>query len=343
MLRLAISFIVVQLCLKKQLFLATSKSVTLQEISYLIEKSCMKEDPQESNVPAPEIAAPSTEAPIEAPKKRLVSKKRLLIILPAVLLLLGGGAAAYFITKKPVKTATSATQPANTTPSPSTDASAKVAIVSKAEAVPITTAEATFYSSPKKLDDLKLFQDLNYFGIGECDTQGKNCQPAYTEADFTYYEVGTSKKGEALVVMSARAKTIEGVPQYLFLKNTQGHYNLLARQDNGLRQDLENKGNFCPSCIDKVKNALASGVSVDTSTVFSDLVFPTDLTVAGQKIKTTTGADPQFMPNGLTDIRGDIVAGGKATDPIDATKLGNSGNYTFYKIVTKSTDAGSSG
>ena len=256
------------------------------------------------------------------PKKNIfkkLGKKKLLILATVAVVVLGGGGAAAFVLTKKDKPAPKSTQEATDTPAivkqePAADTAAKPVDL-------VTVSGSTVYATPKKLGDLKFFTDFKFFGGQTCDDSGK-CTDIAAAKDISYYDVGTLKDGKHILVAHVKPPTID-VYDYIAIESAANTYQILSQHSDGATASSE------------FADSLASNVTIDKATVLTDLQFPLEATVAGQKLK-TQHKNGYFMPNGLKSIRGSYfgeIASGETTE-----KIGTFGNFTLYRVTHKTTD-----
>lgn len=265
--------------------------------------------------------------------KLLLSKKQIIITVLVATLLAGSGAAALVINhSKNSKPSNTPGGIVKTSESGITEGANEQNSADKAVEVK-TVSGSTYFSSPKKLADLDFFNDFSYWGTAACDNNGNNCDtPAYSKNDLSYYQVGVTKDSKAIIVVYAKAKNIDGGIQYIALQTGTNTYQILAQNNVNLKDHITNK-QYNNDDFKKILNKL---VTLDENTELSELKFPTETTVAGQKIKVATGQqDAQFMPDGQTNIRGYYLGDLKSDQKVE--KIGAFGDYTLHKVIAKTT------
>ncbi len=268
----------------------------------------------------------------KSPLKRLFGSRRNKLISLAVLLLMVAGAAGGYAMTQNSKNNKPAAQA--TSNMPSTDVQKNTTDVpANKEQTNITTQNGlNLLKTAKKIPSLEVFKDYMYLG-NECPQNENTCSPTYTANDFSYYQVGTTKDNQSIVVMYAKAKNIASIPQYVLLWDGAQKITLLAHHNYGLKYTLITSKSTCSDCLSDLKKALETNVQVDTTTQLADLLFPKEVVINSQKFKIASEESiPSFMPNGLSDILLSDIS--NITSP-KTSILGTSGDYTMHRIVKK--------
>lgn len=302
-------------------------------------KSPAPETPQEETqtagapvlTPERNESAPTPVAEQPLSKKRRYSKKLVLIVVAALLVLGGGGAAAYVLLKKPFKQ----NQSAISATTKSVDQSITDTQSSKTASNVVFLNGNTYYPAPKKIDSLKFFKDYSYFGQSCSDGSCKNSTNDVSEKDVDYFEVGTTKDNKKIIAVHDTIRFDDSF-DYIAIENTPGNYAILVRNsglDYQFGLDTTNSPNPTDYSADFLK-ILAPNVTADKTTKLAELTLPSNVTVAGQKLTNSTTGYSIFMANGLKSIRGQFLGDLDSTKGQTVTKIGTSGLYDFYKVVT---------
>jgi len=238
-------------------------------------------------------------------KHHLFSDKRVLAVV--LLVVIAAAAAAFFLGRgtshNNVSTSSKKPSTANSTSSPST---------AQKLPQPEFTSGNSYFSTAKKLPDLGFITNLDkVFGCGT------SC------SDITnYYQIGTTAAGLPIIDMTF-ADGPGGVSNSFFVETSSGKYSLLA-QNGG--SDL----------LTGWQPYLVANVTVDYKTKLNDILLPTQVTIAGLKLKTfslnsqLTINDLGLMADGMRSIRGGFYDD-VATSAI--TKLGSQGGIDYYEVV----------
>ena len=274
-------------------------------------------------------------APEEVKKKRFAwTKKKAFLAVLAVLVLGGGGAAAFVLTRKDTPKTTNNAQTSTNTSTNTATTTDTAANLKDLET--ISVEGNTYFTTPKKLEDLKFFVSFAQYGQS-CDQGGKNCQDDLKASDISYYQVGTTKDGKAIIQTSVESLHGEmgGSASYVALETAPKTYAVLAQNSGLLNPDAQGKVN--ETYASDIAKGFNKNVTMDFTSKLNELAFPKEMTVAGQKVK--SGYDnptPYFTPKGLVDIRGPYF--GTVTEPAKTKKVGTSGNITLYEVTYKTTD-----
>ena len=262
----------------------------------------------DSNAPAPSPAAAIVTS--DQPRK---THKRLIVIIAIILLVLAAGAPlAIMLTRKP---ATHAPHTSNTVIHPKDDAA--------------QTPAYTFLDTPQKLGDLNFFADLaEEFGT-ECDQPNQtNCPPSVAASDISYYKVGSSAGGQAVIAAVDTKPSIDAF-QYWALETSPQHYEILARNS-----DIDLSAKTADLVVSTLKKGLSSNVSVNTTDAIAELQFPSSITLDKATLKlssyNTTGMG--YFVSNLAQIRG-MAHGDTPLAGSALKKLGEEDSKTYYEVT----------
>ncbi len=213
------------------------------------------------------------------------------------------------------------------------------ASVTTTETAPATTAELPVYTPPPEPKAIPLtgstyfenpirLANLHFF------TDNKTTQQLCNKAKipvFAYYQVGVTKDEQPIVVATlptcSLARQIE-----LFALGKAIRYTILAQMDAS-----------STSNVDAYNKSLAKNVVIDDHIKLTDVLFPQNVTIAGQSLASAY-SDPAnpitqgigmagFMSGGLTSIEGSSL-GSNATTPLANIKLiGSSGMLDYYQAT----------
>lgn len=182
-------------------------------------------------------------APEEVKKKRFVwTKKKVILAVVAVLVLGSGGAAAFVLTKKDTPKTTNNAQTSTNTSTNTATTTDTAANLKDLET--ISVEGNTYFTTPKKLEDLKFFASFAQYGQS-CDQGGKNCQDDLKASDISYFQVGTTKDGKAIIQTSVESLHGEmgGSASYVALETAPKTYAVLAQNSGLLNPDAQGKVN----------------------------------------------------------------------------------------------------
>ncbi|HSW79576.1 MAG TPA: hypothetical protein VLG47_02255 [Candidatus Saccharimonadales bacterium] len=246
----------------------------------------------------------SVKAAVSKPPK---NRHKMMLIL-ALILVIAAGIGYYFYSKsnsKPAKSVSTAT-PA---PAPA----------------PVQQASGgnTFYQTPKKIGDLNFFKDTSIaFGVNCTGTQTTGCPPLVAPSKLMYYQIGTTKSNQPIVVVAYDAGMIDGPIAHYAIKQANGKYLMLGKMEPG--------GQFDQG-MTKTFNA---NVVADTTTAIPEFKYPTSVTIKGVSMvsygaeKTVTGT---FI-NGLDGLAQVGSLGQKSSQ--QPVKLGSQNGQDFYEVMT---------
>ena len=247
---------------------------------------------------------PTTDSPKKNKKPR---NKKLFIVIGIVLLLLVIGVVFLLLNKSDSsKNNAETTSPTSRTPTTETNETKEKEVVGQT-----TLTGNTFLSVPKVLADLK-FIDPNIALLEPGDT-------------YTYYLIGTTEKNKQIIVAHYDPQTIDGPVSFLFIESdTQPNAGQTYKYSPQLGELSEN-----------IIKAFPPSVTYDPNVRLSELNFPSETTVAGQKIKTTY-TKPEFSPKSiLNEISFTTTNGTEGTST--PKKIGDVSAYTLYKRIYKTT------
>lgn len=157
-----------------------------------------------------------------------------------------------------------------------------------------TLINNTFLKTPKKIEDLGLIAPTSSI-------------LASLSATKAYYHIGTTEKGKRLLVFYNDAQSEKATAAYLFIEESLETYTFSEQLGSLKADDVTNKV------------VMGSGMRI------SELNFATDVTLADQRLRTTS-AVPTFTPNSS------LVPLSKLEAP---KKVGDISAYTLYRSVQK--------
>lgn len=249
--------------------------------------------------------------------KKPKNKKLIVAVIVLVLLLLAAGAYFFFIKKSPKKSITTNTATTTKPAENSTQVKPTDNLIINGN---------TYFATPVKLDDLHFYANPeSYFGQS-CDTANNCTTPLVKSSDILYYQIGTTKDGQKIIEYVVPG--IMDATQSLALTAAGGKYSILAQMSPTFSYMITNN----PTNLEDYRKALSSNVSLDTTTKLSELIFPKDVTINNQKL--TGGGVGSFLKQGLKSINAASL-GTNIVDESALTKVGESGNFKFYKVNTK--------
>jgi hypothetical protein len=269
-----------------------------------MEPDTMPEGTQDTqaNEPAPatEQSQQQSEQVVTQPKakKKLFSglshRTKLLVLVGGMLVILIVITAVLLLGKKDTKENLAA----DTTNNSSKTEQTETADTSEKQVADQTTlTNNTLLSAPKKIEDLKLVKPDAPIVGGDY-------------ASAAYYQIGTTEKGKRIVVFYYDTGTIEGAFTFLFVEEDSTRY-VMSDQ-------------LMPS-YDGIKENFTDIVELSPTLRISELNYPKETTVAGQKLKTVYSY-PSFSPEGVMASISNVEA---------PKKLGDVSAYTLYRTVHK--------
>lgn len=203
------------------------------------------------------------------------------------------------------------------------------------KAVPLK--ENQFYSTAQKLNtDLAFFKDMTIF-TGDCSNpqDETTCPPAGKSSDITYYRIGTTADNQPILVAYYDTQSIDGAYVYIAIEDHTNHYSILGQEDNSLYHAIKDTDGS-KSYLASFKKALASNVTLDTTTVLQEFDFPSTTTIKQQPLKvsfSSGGPSGYFIDNGLASVRGSYYANSGA--PAVTTKIASNGSQSYYNVTVR--------
>ncbi|HSX33279.1 MAG TPA: hypothetical protein VLF91_03010 [Candidatus Saccharimonadales bacterium] len=274
------------------------------------------------------------DSPTQAPKatgQKWYRRRSMLLIAAALVMIVAGGASAYAYhalrgTHKATSTTTTGQQTTTTSQSSKPAQPAKPNELS-----------ATFFDTPKLLTtDLKAFKDPEtYFGQS-CDANNANCAPIVTASDLKYYQIGTTAKNQAIIVIRNQLFGDAGF-EYVAIEDTPNHYALLGRMDSRHAGDITQGDAGAQEDLAQTSAALSANFSLNTTDTIPGLLFPDKATPAGLAVDGQVTSYPAgyLLPTGLSDIRGAYSA---YKAPLATAKLGEASGRSFYQATEQDSD-----
>jgi hypothetical protein len=260
------------------------------------------------DIPQP-VLIPSPDPATNRPWWR---QRTTLIVAIILVLLIAAGGTWYFMQ-------THSTKPV---PSATVVKSASTKLI-----VPAPAASASYYQAPKQLSNLNFFSDLvGMFGTSCTGTQTTNCPPAITADQISYNQIGTTTKGQPIIVLSNHSSA-DASFEYVAVGLGNNTYSILAKLTFN-----ETDSNY-PAQLAQLKKSLSSNVTVDTTTTIPSLMFPSSTPVAGQNIALPGGESypAGYLINGLSDIRGSYFKSTVAAS--DMKKIGELNGTSYYEVT----------
>ena len=197
----------------------------------------------------------------------------------------------------------------------------------------------SFFPTAKKLDqDLRFFKNPeSYFGQICTGSNGTDCKPSVTASDITYYQIGTTKSNQRIIVASYDQGG-ESSFKYTAIETQPNKFAILARLDSQLEQQATSADPTYKQGLNDFKNALSSNVTLNTTDTIIELVFPDSLTISNTPIKLafTDGPSGYALVHGLNDIRGSYFSDGSSQPAL--RKLTDSNGKTFYEVTAEDKD-----
>lgn len=291
-------------------------------------------DEQQSSETQPNLQTATTELPTPVPPQqelatkkqsrfRLTKKQIIITIIVAALCAVGAVSWFVFIKKDTTKNNTADTTNTQDVPLESQDTTSQ----QEASVTISKLSGNTYFAVPKKVANLHFYKNLSYYGSSNCDTDGNNCTPTYTDADLSYYQIGTTKENQAIYMVHSVAKDIDGGIQQLAIETAPNTYMLL------MQPVWTSDGKPVTTVSKELTDSLNTGVTTNLSIVFAELSFPKEVVVNGQKLSTDY-AQPQFMPEGIKSLCvGAYCSVAKPDQSIE--KIGDASGYTFYRTNYK--------
>jgi hypothetical protein len=184
----------------------------------------------------------------------------------------------------------------------------------------------SFLDKPKKLSNLNLISNLNYFGES-CSPPDytTNCKPTLKSEDVLYYEIGSSSDSSKILAMIIP----QGIDSsnYILLQKDKNYIMINKLSDNAYLSGAEGTDTNSDAALN-LQAAFSPSVSFDSEITIPNLEFPKEITVSNQKLKLITSG--YLMENGISSIRGSFYGPLKNSNPI---KINEVNGKIFYKVV----------
>src|SRR3990167_1036133 len=270
-----------------------------------------KDENTSFEVETPPAALPKEESPTQPTvleklknflRKFLRNKKLVIVVL--TLMVLGVGSGVYwFMTQQSKKQVTTTQQAQNY--------NVQSSAIPKTQLQPATIINGnTYFDVPKKLDNLNFFKNTAIYSEVKA-------------SDITYYQVGTTKDNKKILIVVVPG----GIDSFILfaLGNADGTYDILAQMDSFIADNQES-----------YKKSLADNVKINLTFGLNDAPFPIEVTINGQKLKSTwenpSMANSIFMEKGLSSIRGSFYGEVKNGLP---QKVADKDGLSYYRVVVK--------
>ncbi len=190
--------------------------------------------------------------------------------------------------------------------------------------------DVTYLESAQTYTPFTFLANLNILGEENCDPPSytTGCEPSVTTDELTYHQVGSTKSGGKIIVVTYGLGMDSG--DFTIVDNGDRTYTVLALQSTGAGIYAIKTDDYEATTLKRFKDALAAGVDVDTTTKLPGLDFPKEVEIAGQKMSLSEGATGYFILGGLNSVRGSFWGELKHGLP---DKLADKDGKSYYKAL----------